>query len=352
MTRAADIPLEAASAPGAVAPVGVVVIGRNEAPRLTACLGALRDRVADLVYVDSGSTDGSPLLAAQLGARVVRLAEGPFTAARGRDAGTAEALRADPGLEFIQFVDGDCIIDPGWFTPALDHMRQNPRVGIVAGRLREQHRDASLLIRIVDVDWDLPTGQTDAVGGIFLARTQAVCEVGGWRSDLIAGEELDLSARIIERGWQIHRIPAEMTLHDIGIRSPVELWRRARRTGHAYAQLASLHGARYARWRRRTQSNLGYGLGVPLLALAAGVAWWPAAILVLLIYPVLALRLARWRLGRGDSLSLALAYGAVTTVCKIASGIGAARFYMGRLFHRPSKLIEYKKPRPAPGAPP
>ena len=39
--------------------VDAVVIGRNEGARLLACLASLQGQVRRVVYVDSGSTDGS-----------------------------------------------------------------------------------------------------------------------------------------------------------------------------------------------------------------------------------------------------------------------------------------------------
>lgn len=43
--------------------LGVVVIGRNEGERLKRCLASLLGNVDQIVYVDSGSTDGSVQLA-------------------------------------------------------------------------------------------------------------------------------------------------------------------------------------------------------------------------------------------------------------------------------------------------
>ncbi|MGB0911952.1 MAG: glycosyltransferase, partial [Phaeobacter italicus] len=51
--------------------VGAVVIGRNEGQRLIDCLTSMRGQVARIVYVDSGSTDGSQDAATALGAEVV-----------------------------------------------------------------------------------------------------------------------------------------------------------------------------------------------------------------------------------------------------------------------------------------
>jgi hypothetical protein len=282
-----------------------------------------------------------------MGVEVVRLTSGPFTAARGRDAGVKALLKRQPELEFVQFVDGDCMIDEQWLPAAAGFLREHDLAAVVAGRLRERYAKENVLIRLVDVEWDLPTGRTDAVGGIFLARMKALQQVGGWKSELIAGEELDLSARLIAAGWEIHRLEREMTLHDVGIRRLGEFWRRAVRTGHAYAELGMLHGERCGRWRRRTRSYVGYGIGLPLVIVLAALLWWPMAAVLALAYPLLVVRLARWRVRRGDPIGLAVLYGLSAVMCKIAGGIGAARYFAGRLLKRPSALMEYKRPATA-----
>lgn len=63
--------------------IGVVVIGRNEGPRLQRCLASVLGMAQQIVYVDSGSTDGSVQMARGLGVEVVELDMAiPFTAAR------------------------------------------------------------------------------------------------------------------------------------------------------------------------------------------------------------------------------------------------------------------------------
>ena len=53
--------------------VGVVVIGRNEGERLIRGLRSALPQAQTVVYVDSGSTDGSQEAARGLGAQVVAL---------------------------------------------------------------------------------------------------------------------------------------------------------------------------------------------------------------------------------------------------------------------------------------
>jgi GT2 family glycosyltransferase len=322
--------------------LGIVVIGRNEALRLGACLDALIVLGDRLVYVDSGSTDASVAVAEGRGVRVIRLTNGPYTAARGRQTGL-ENLRRHPQVRYIQFVDGDCILQPGWLERAVAFLEENPRVAVVVGRLRERRAGQSVWLRLADMDWDLPTGNTDAIGGIAMARIEALHQVGGWRTDMIAGEELDLGARLRAAGWQLHRLADEMTLHDMGITTGREFWRRAVRSGFSYANLAVLHGrSRCRRWLRRTIGHVVYGAVLPLLLVACLVVRPAVAAVIVAGYGLLMLRMAYGQVRRGQSLGFAGLHAVVLTGCKVAGAIGAGRFFCHWLMGRPSRLIEYK----------
>ena len=83
--------------------VGVVAIGRNEGERLRRCLQSLDPRAQPVVYVDSGSSDGSPKLARSMHVDGVDLdLDIPFTAARARNAGFEQLLKIAPEIEFVQ----------------------------------------------------------------------------------------------------------------------------------------------------------------------------------------------------------------------------------------------------------
>ena len=95
--------------------IGVVVIGRNEGERLRRCLKSVTGITERVVYVDSGSTDGSVAMAFDMGLGVVELdLHIPFTAARARNEGSKLLLQLAPSLDYIQFVDGDCELVGGW----------------------------------------------------------------------------------------------------------------------------------------------------------------------------------------------------------------------------------------------
>lgn len=123
----------------AQASVGAVVIGRNEGERLKRCLHSLLGRFGTIVYVDSGSTDGSVALASSLGVTVVDLdLTIPFTAARARNAGFERVIALAPELQYVQFVDGDCEMNAQWPQAAIDYLQSHAEVALIAGRLRER----------------------------------------------------------------------------------------------------------------------------------------------------------------------------------------------------------------------
>src|SRR5689334_13166902 len=195
--------------------VGLVAIGRNEGERLRRCLASAIGRGLRIVYVDSGSTDGSVTLARSLGVDVVELDLSiPFTAARARNAGFEHLLRACPDLEFVQFVDGDCEIVDGWLTKAEEFLREHPEFAVVTGRRRERFPGASVYNRICDIEWHTPVGEMHWCGGDTMMRASALRQVNGFDPAFIAGEEPELCVRLRDKGWKIYRLDAEMTSHD------------------------------------------------------------------------------------------------------------------------------------------
>ncbi|MBL9056119.1 MAG: glycosyltransferase family 2 protein [Rhodobacteraceae bacterium] len=312
--------------------IDAVVIGRNEGERLVACLRALRGQMRRVVYVDSGSTDGSVAQARALGAEVVALdMTRPFTAARARNAGL-EALAANPP-EFVQLLDGDCEMVPGWPAAALAAFAEHPRAVVVCGRRRERFPQASVWNALADREWDSPVGPARACGGDALMRYAAVRAVGGYRDDLIAGEEPELCLRLRQAGGEVWRIAAEMVLHDAALTRFGQWWRRTRRAGHAFAEGAALHGAGPERhWVAETRRALFWGAGLPVLVLLAGLIH-PAGWLLALAYPAQIVRLAR----RGGGT-----WAVYSVLGKFAEAQGALGYWADRLRGRRRGLIEYK----------
>lgn len=328
--------------------VGLVAIGRNEGERLRQCLDSVVGKVERIVYVDSGSTDGSVELARSRGVDVVELDLSiPFTAARARNAGVAHLLQASPQTEFIQFVDSDCEVAPGWLDYALAQLEANPNIAVVCGRRRERFPEQSLYNRLCDIEWDTPIGEAEACGGDSMMRVAAFQQVGGFNPTLIAGEEPELCVRIRQNGWKILRLDAEMTRHDAQMMRFGQWWKRMLRGGHAFAEGAWLHGRTPERhWVKESRSIWIWGLLVPLLAL--GMAWPTRGLSLLLLggYLLMTYRISRYMQQQGLPAKEAWLYGLFCMLAKFPQLQGQLQFHLNRLLGRRNVLVEYKKATP------
>jgi glycosyltransferase involved in cell wall biosynthesis len=326
--------------------LGLVAIGRNEGERLRNCLTSALAKEIPVVYVDSGSTDGSAEMARSMGADVVDLDLSiPFTAARARNAGFDRLRTTCPEIEFVQFLDGDCELIAEWLDRAVEFLNSNTKVAIAAGRVRERFPEASLYNRLCDLEWQTPIGETHWCGGNVLIRAAALLEAGGFNAAFIAGEEPELCVRLREKGWTIHRLDADVAWHDAAMKRFGQWWRRATRNGFACAEGARLHGWRPERyWVREVRSGWVWGAAVPIVALSA--AWptrgWSIAAAVAL-YGLLFARVL-WNLHRRGAAKGKLAWIAAgfIVLAKFPQAIGQCRFWATRLRGRRSPLIEYK----------
>ena len=300
---------------------GVVVIGRNEGAGLRESLAAIALPPAQIVYVDSGSTDDSVAIARASGAAVIELdASRPFTAARGRNAGLQHFIEKWPSLQYIQFVDGDSLLEPGWLEQAYSYLQAEPQVAAVCGRLRERNPDASIYHRLAAIEWDVPPGPTAACGGNAMYRASAIVAEGGFDESMPGGEEPDLCFRLRKSGWQIVRLDAPMAVHDIGPMTFRDWWRRSKRAGQAFAQAAWRYRNEPGRpWVREALRDWFWAGLVPLAFVLALWLVGAIAVLILLLYVVAIIRPA-WRQYRSGTCSVwtCLAYGGFVLLGKFA----------------------------------
>jgi GT2 family glycosyltransferase len=322
--------------------VGVVAIGRNEGERLKRCLQSLLHQCDRIVYVDSGSTDDSVAYARGLGIEVVELDPArPFSAARARNEGFA-VLTARGDLDHVQFVDGDCTVEPGWIAAAQEVLEADPTLGIVTGWLVETDPGRNVFHAMCQVEWRGPEGDISACGGNFMVRADAFRRAGGFNLSLIAGEDDELCLRLAARtGLRVHRIPRAMARHDIDMSGLGQWWRRNVRTGHVFAQMSLFHPTHFRRERLRAWA---YGCALPLMALlgAAIGRWWLVALAVaglLLSWLRTARGLSRHKgLGAREALHQA----AYLSLSKLPNLQGILTFHARRLRRDELRIIEHK----------
>jgi GT2 family glycosyltransferase len=331
--------------------LGIVVIGRNEGERLINCLKSLITEFPDIsnipiVYVDSGSIDGSREAAKSLGVQVIELdLSRPFTAARGRNTGFLFLIEQYPDLKYIQFVDGDCILFSGWLEQAIKALDKNETLAIVCGRRRERFPDVTPYNRLADMEWNTPVGEATACGGDALMRVQAIKEVNGFNETLICGEEPEMCLRLRRQNWKILRLDADMTLHDAAMTKFSQWWSRMVRSGWATAEGKAMYGSAPEKYMvRQSLRNWLWAVFAPLTSLVFA---WPTSglsLLLLLGYPVLGWRIYKYRLSCGDLPSHARLYAFFCVLGKFPEVMGEVKYGLTQWRGQQATLIEYKLP--------
>jgi GT2 family glycosyltransferase len=246
--------ISARSALGATAKIAVIVVNYNGGSWLEASLQSVLDpsvdAVAEIIVVDNGSTDGSPVALAALAQREPRiryLANGAnlgFAAANNR---ALPLVGAD--CEYLLFLNPDCSVEPGTIPRMIEAMRANPEAGMAGclvlnpdgseqrGCRRRIPTPANALSRALWLDrfsprrfagFDLtgsplpaaPT-EVEAISGAFMfVRKSALDAVGPLDEGyFLHCEDLDWCMRFRRAGWKVLFVPDARATHVQGASS-------------------------------------------------------------------------------------------------------------------------------------
>ncbi len=327
--------------------VGIVVIGRNEGERLRKCLKSIRESTSSrLVYVDSGSSDDSLAIARSFEAGVLELdPRSPFSAARARNEGFRYLKTLSQEIQFVQFVDGDCILMPDWLDHAREALREDLRRAAVLGHVQELNPDATPYNRLCALEWVSKSGDLTnfgSFGGISMIRMEVLDKLGGFNADVIAGEDSELGVRMQLAGYKITKLDQPMVIHDANITSFSQWWKRSVRAGHAIGQRSQLNGKTELRdCIRERNSTWVWGIAIPLLVLVTLIPSYGLSVFLLCGYLLLYFRVIRYRRNQGDSPSDASLYARFLLMAKFANGMGLIKYYVNK-FEQRYEIIEYK----------
>src|SRR5205814_2266860 len=151
----------------------------------------------------------------------------------------------------------------------------------------------------------------------------------GYNPSVLAGEEPEMCVRLRARGWKIHRIDTEMTLHNAAMTRFGQWWTRNVRAGHAYAEGFAMHGGQPEHhWVREVRSNWFWSIA-PLaacgLALVSFLIFAPRWIWIgfapLLLYPLQMLRVFLRARHRASARN-AIAYAFFVVLGKFPQALG------------------------------
>lgn len=326
--------------------LGFVVIGRNEGDRLKTGLQAIQAICPStaIVYVDSGSSDDSVAFAESLNITVVELdMSTPFTAARARNAGFKALTTQYTHLQYVQFLDGDCELLPGWVEHATEYLKNNSHVGIVSGRRSERYPQASVYNQLIDIEWNTQPGEILAVLGDMCVKVAVFNTIDGFNEQIIAAEDDDFCLRARRAGYITYRLDIHMSKHDANILTLSQWYRRSKRGGHGYANIHHLHGrGPESYFKKEIKSVLFWGALVPAGFVLCLFFAPLLSLLILIAYLAFIARTVVRRLKAGNSIKIASAYGLLIFTGKFFEFLGIIQYCKNTFLSRKHQLIEYK----------
>lgn len=194
-----------------------VIIGKNAQSSIARLLDSVLANTpsrlsAEIIYVDSASTDSTIEIVTQYPVTIVQLSvDQPLCASAGRYVGCQYATGS-----LICFLDSDMELLDGWLERALIELETNPQVAVVAGVVLDS--DSALPAECVPpVDYSLYSNpqvkDVRHVGGAALCRRSILTLVGSWNPFIISDEEPELCLRIRRAGYRVTRLEYPMVRH-------------------------------------------------------------------------------------------------------------------------------------------
>ena len=273
-------------------PVSVVIIGRNESGNVKECITSALEmdyprELLEIIYVDTGSTDGTQDIARTAGGKVVEVSSPAPSAALARNRGLTESNH-----QIIHFVDGDMTIGPGYLKKAVTRLA-GPDMASVIGRVIERHADTNWISRVLNIDWKKKDeGYINAPGGGGTFIKGALEKIGGYNSGLTVAEEIDVGIRLREAGYKIYLINDVMAVHDYGVNTIREFVMRFYVSGKGRFRILVCDNVppEIRKWSWNLPKQAAVVLPAISLLLFSGYAY--VIIAVLLSYPVVYLAIA------------------------------------------------------------
>ncbi len=217
--------------------VSVIIVNRDGRDSLARCLTSVREaargRDWEVVVADNASTDRSPELCAEKFPEVRLLRTGANLGfARANNLALAESR-----APFVLFLNPDTALFPGAVDTLLEGLRQDPKAAACGPLLVQEGnsyqvsfgRKVSFFGELVQKSVLNPyfkrrlkrSPRAREVGWLsaacLLARREAVEAIGGFDEGFfLYFEDIDLCARMADRGWRMIFLPEARVFHEGG----------------------------------------------------------------------------------------------------------------------------------------
>ncbi len=309
------------------------------------CLQSVLSQIDRIVYVDSGSSDGSVEYVESIGVDVVRLdMRIPFSAGRARNEGFQLLNKKNNKLKYIQFIDGDCEICEGWLSFAYTYLESNESCAVVSGRRKERFPEDSIYNTLCDIEWNTPIGEAKACGGDFMIRKDAFQQVDGFNPEVLASEEPEMCYRLRKKSWSIYRLHHPMTLHDAAMLRFSQWWKRYVRMGHSCGHMVSLSLSAYdgkSYFVKLYTSVWFWALIFPFFVLIMALSVNINILLLTIAYLVQFIRISLHMYKQIGDAKIAIIYSFFNIIGKWPQLQGQLLFLKRRLFGQAYTIVEY-----------
>ena len=319
----------------------IIVPAYNTQDTLGACLQSVLAQAQpsqdyEIIVVNDGSTDSPSVVPLPDGVHMLNQEHGGAAAAR--NAGLQRAKG-----DIVIFLDADCVPESGWLVAMLAPFA-DPAVMGVSGRI--DTRQTGVLPRFIQYEYDQRFRRLQAQRNIdFITsatgayRRDVLVGMGGFRTDFLGAEDVELSFRLSKLGYILRYAPNAVVYHT----HPTSLLSYARRKRH------------YAFWRMevyrcfkdkiitdsrtpQTQKLQLLTLLFTALFLIAAVFWpwlfWLSGVFAL-AYVMTILPIVRYMLRR--DIWVGLLSPLFLTVSTVAAAIGVCTAILRRIIcHSPS----------------
>lgn len=193
--------------------VSMIIIGRNEAKSIGLCADAAIAAAkqiggAQLIYVDSHSTDDTVRIMEERGFEVVALERGMrLSPSAGRHVGSNIA-RGDIAV----FLDADTLIYRDFLPVAIAAFEADPKLGGFSGSI-DDHSESGERVIGVEEPCDAEMDVRWLRGPCCVYRRTALVQTGSFDPDLAMEEEAELGLRLTGSGWRLRKAPVPMARH-------------------------------------------------------------------------------------------------------------------------------------------
>lgn len=189
----------------------------------------------EMIVINDGSSDESLDIAKDFPCQIIDLKRNSGPAAA-RNIGIKRAKG-----NLLLFTDADCIVQKNWVKRMHEEYaalnKKMKDVAVIGGRILPNNRFVSKCIAYAGYyafqHGDKVIERPDLCAANLLVVKKTLEEVGGFREDLINGEDTDLTCKIYERGYKVVYDPKVYVIHDHR-KSMFDFFRHQRRWGEVH----------------------------------------------------------------------------------------------------------------------